>query len=67
MTDIQDHPGGYAFSYHVGATLYLKDRQTGETIFTKTYDRENTERFANALHAMFGDFCREADKRLGNT
>ena len=67
VTDIQDIPGGYAFFYHVNATLYLKDRQTGATIFEKTYDREDEERYANALHAMFGDFCREADRRIGKT
>ena len=67
VTDIQDNPGGYAFSYHVNATLYLKDQQTGATIFEKTYDREDDDRYANALHAMFGDFYREADERIGNT
>ena len=66
VTDIQDNPGGYAFSYHVNATLYLKDRQTGATLFEKTYDREDPDRFANALHKMFGDFCREADQRIKN-
>ena len=65
VTDIQDIPGGYDFFYHVNATLYLKDRQTGAVIFSKTYDREDSERYANALHAMFGDFYREADKRIG--
>jgi len=59
--------GGYAFYYHVNATLYLKDRLTGATVYTKTYDREDADRYANALHAMFGDFYREADERLGNT
>ena len=67
VTDVQDHPGGYAFYYHVNATLYLKDRLTGATVYTKTYDREDADRYANALHAMFGDFYREADERLGNT
>lgn len=67
VTDVQDHPGGYSFYYHVNATLYLKDRLTGATIYTKTYDREDADRYANALHAMFGDFYREADERIGKT
>ena len=67
VTDVQDHPGGYSFYYHVNATLYLKDRQTGATVYTKTYDREDADRYANALHAMFGDFYREADERIGKT
>jgi len=41
------------------------DNLTGEAVFSQTYEREDTERYANALRDMFGDFFREVDHRIG--
>ena len=64
-TAITDHYGHNTFYYHVNATLQLVDSLTGQTALERRYDREDAERYANALRDMFGDFYREIDKTIG--
>lgn len=64
-SEITDHYGYHQPYYHVRATLRLVDNLTGEAVFSQTYEREDTERYANALRDMFGDFFREVDHRIG--